>query len=211
MEVCYGRSVAVRDCRERLIDSTLDLCIRCGYETTSIEQIIAAAQATRADFARYFATKDALLLSIVEDLLHATAAALGHVDAAAAPEQALLIATTEVLTAISDGRGVITVDRMLAMTEIVTANAELRKQASSIRKRVLTPALAGRLGVAADDRRVRQTVKKWSAVATGAYLGTGSMGEHYDPRRDDQLMDRGIAELTKTFTEVMGKTPPPPS
>ena len=89
-----------RDCRERLIDATLNLCVRCGYETTTIDQIAAAAEATPSEFLRYFATKDAVLLCIVEDLLHATAAALANVDAAASPEQALLLATTEVVTGV---------------------------------------------------------------------------------------------------------------
>ena len=52
-------------------------------------------------------------MSIVEDLLHAIAAALTNVDAAASPEQSLLIATTEVVTGAIDGRGVITRDRLL--------------------------------------------------------------------------------------------------
>jgi len=209
LEVCYGPSVAVRDCRERLIDATLNLCIRCGYETTTIDQIAAEAEVPTADFARHFGTKDAVLLCIVEDLLHATAAALKNVDAAAGPEQALLLATTEVLTAISGGRGVITLDRMLAMAQIVTANPDLRKQASLIRKQVLTQALADWVGVGAEDRRVRHAVTKWSAIAAGAYVGAGSMGDHYDPRQDDQLMERGIAELTASFADVMGDDPPP--
>jgi len=210
LEICYGPSVAVRDCREQLIEATLDLCIRCGYETTTIEQIAAAAQAAPSDFSHHFATKDAVVMSIVEDLLEATGAALRHVDRVASPEQALLTATTEVITAITEGRGVITCDRMLAMSEIVTANSNLRKQASKTRKRVLTQALADRMGVAADNRRVRKAVTTWSAVASGAYLGAASMGEHYDPRQDDQLKERGIAELTASFSDVMGDDPPSP-
>jgi AcrR family transcriptional regulator len=201
---------AQKDCRERLIDATLSLCTRCGYETTTIEEIAAAADVAPPDVAGYFATKDAAIMAVVENLLQATAAALRHVDAAASPEQALLIATTEVLTAITDGRGAITQDRMLAMSELVTAHPNLRKQASLIRKRALTPALADRLGVAADHRRVRQAVTMWSAVAAGAYLGRRTMGAHYDPADDDQLPERAISELNTTFTEVMGKAPRPP-
>jgi AcrR family transcriptional regulator len=201
---------AQKDCRERLIDATLSLCIRCGYETTTADQIAAAADVAQPDFAGYFATKDAAIMAVVENLLQATAAALRHVDAAAGPEQALLIATTEVLTAITDGRGVITLDRMLAMSELVTAHPNLRKQASLIRKRALTPALADRLGVAADDRRVRQAVTVWSAIAAGAYQTRHTMGAHYDPAHDDQLPERAISELNTTFTEVMGKAPRPP-
>ena len=211
LEICYVRPVGAQDCRERLIDATLDLCIRCGYEATTIDEIAAAAKVAPSDFARHFATKDAVLMCIVEDLVNATGAALRHVDAAARPEQALLTATTEVITAITEGRGVITCDRMLAMAEVVTANANLRKQASLTRKRVLTQALADRMGVAADNRRVRRAVRTWSAIASGAYLGAGSMGEHYDPRQDDQLKERGIAELTASFSDVMGDDPPSPS
>lgn len=51
---------------------------------------------------------------------------------------------------------------------------------------------------------------KWSAIASGAYLGGASMWEHYDPREDDQLKERGIAELTSSFSDVMGEAPQPP-
>lgn len=111
-----------RDCRDRLIDATLSVCIRCGYEATTIEQIANAAEVTPPDFACYFATKDAALMAVVDDLLQASATALRQVDAAESPEQALLIATTEVLLAIIDGRGVITRDRMLAIAQIFTAH-----------------------------------------------------------------------------------------
>jgi AcrR family transcriptional regulator len=202
--------VAEQDCRERLIDATLSLCIRCGYEATTTPQIAAEAGATPSDFARYFANKDAVILSIVEDLLEGTAAALRHVDKASSPEQALLHATTAVMTAIADGHGVITLDRMLAMSQIMTAQSELRKQASLIRKRLLTQALAERMGVGADDRRVRQAVRIWSAIATGAYVSRSTMADHYDPGLDDELEERMVVELTASFTEVMGQAPPRP-
>ena len=76
--------------------------------------------------------------------LHATAAALKDVEAETSPEQVLLIATTEAVTEIIDGRGVITRERLIAMAEVVTANVDLRKQASLARKRVLSQALAVR-------------------------------------------------------------------
>jgi AcrR family transcriptional regulator len=210
LEICYSPFVAVEDCRERVIDATLSLCIRCGYERTTIDEIAAEAGVAPSDFLRYFATKDAVILSIVEDLLGATAAELTHVGEAASPEQALLFATTAVMTAITDGCGVITLDRMLAMSQIVTTQAGLRKQASIIRRRALTPALAERMGVAPDDRRVRQAVTVWSAIATGAYVSRTTMGDHYDPTLDDQLEQRMVVELTASFDEVMGEDTSPP-
>jgi len=210
LEFCYGPSVAAQQgCRERLIDAALSLCIRCGYEATSIDQIAAAAEVTPDDFARYFASKDAVLMSVVEDLLYAIAAALTNVDAAASPEQSLLIATTEVITGAIDGHGVITRDRLLAIAQIFTADPDLRKQASLARKRVLTQALADRMGVAAGNRRVRQAVTMWSAIVAGSYLGRHSMADHYDPHHDDQLVERMTAELAATFADVMGQAPQP--
>jgi hypothetical protein len=119
----------------------------------------------------------------------------------------VLNATTEVLIAITDGRGVITRDRMLAIAQIFTAHPNLRRQASLARKRILTQALAERMGVAPENRRVRQAVTMWSAVAAGAYLDRYSMAAHYDPGQDDQLEERMTANLAATFAEVMGKAP----
>jgi AcrR family transcriptional regulator len=60
------------DCRERLVDATLDLCMGQGYDATTVDQIAAAADVTPADFERQFATKDAAIMSVVDDLLQAT-------------------------------------------------------------------------------------------------------------------------------------------
>jgi AcrR family transcriptional regulator len=199
--------VRERDRRDQLIDATLDLCIRCGYEATTVEQIAAAAEVTPPDFMRYFATKDAAIMAVVDAPLQATATALRHVDAVAGPEQALLIAATEVLIAIIDGRGVITRDRMLAMAQIVRAHPNLRRQASLARKRVLTQALADRMGVAAENRRVCRAVTMWSAVAAGALMERHRMAADYDPGQDDHLEELMITELAATFGEVMGKAP----
>lgn len=198
---------AQKDCREGLIDATLAVCIRCGYEATTVDQIAAAADVTLADFSRYFATKDAVIMSVVDDMLEATSAALKNVEAEAGPEQSLLIATTEVLSAIIDGCGVITRERMISMAEIVVASSNLGKQASLARKRVLSQALADRMGVAVENRRVRQAITMWSAIAAGAYLSRRGMADHYDPYDDDRLIERMIAELDATFADVMGNDP----
>jgi len=211
LEICYGSSVAAqKDCRERLIDATLSLCTRCGYEATSIDQIAATADVSLLDFARYFASKDEVLVSIIGDLLRASVDELGDVEADTGLEHALLIATTKAVSRVIGGRGVITRDRFLAVTQILTTYPNLRQQVSLARKRILTGALADRLGVAEDDRHVHQAVTRWSAIVAGAYLIGGSMADHYDPWTDDQLLERMIAELAATFADVMGDDPPQP-
>jgi AcrR family transcriptional regulator len=195
------------DCREQLVDTTLELCMSQGYDATTVDQIAAAADVTPADFERLFATKDAAIMSVVDDMLQATAAALRDVRADVDPEHALLIATIELLGAIIDGRGVITRDRMLAMGRVVTSTSHLQQQASAVRKRVLTQALAGRMGFDSQDRRVQRAATMWSAIAAGAYIGQLHMPPNYDPRQDDWLSERMVANLSDTFAEVMGEAP----
>ena len=59
------RVMAEKHDREKLIDVALDLCIRQGHEATTIDQIAAAVGVTAHAVGRYFATKDAIILSIV--------------------------------------------------------------------------------------------------------------------------------------------------
>jgi hypothetical protein len=47
---------------------------------------------------------------------------------------------------------------MLAMGRVVTSTSHLQQQASAVRKRVLTQALAGRMGFDSQDRRVQRAV-----------------------------------------------------
>jgi AcrR family transcriptional regulator len=201
---------AQKDCRKRLIDATLSLSSRCGYEATSIDQIVAAADVTPDEFARHFASKDEVLVSIVGDLLQASVDELGDVEPDTGLEHALLTATTKAVARVIDGRGVITRDQFLAVAQVLTTDPNLRQQVSLARKRILTPALAVRLGVAEDDRHVQQAVTRWSAIVAGAYLINGSMADHYDPRTDPQLVERMIAEFSATFADVMGDDPPQP-
>jgi len=174
----------------------------------SIDQIAAAADVTPDDFVRHFASKDEVLVSIVVDLLQASVDELGDVEPDTSLEHVLLIATTKALSRVIDGRGVITRDRFLAVAQVLTAHPNLRQQVSLARKRIMAGALADRLGVAEDDRRVHQAVTRWSAIVAGAYLVGGTMADHYNPWTDDQLIERMIAELSATFSDVMGDDPP---
>jgi AcrR family transcriptional regulator len=128
-----------------------------------VDQIVAAADVTPADFERHFATKDVAI--------------------------------------------VIARDRMLAMGRVVTSTSHLQQQASAVRRRVLTQALAGRMGFDSQDRRVQRAVTMWSAIAAGAYIGQLHMPPNYVPRHDDWLSERMVANLSETFAEVMGAAP----
>ena len=91
--------------REKLIDVALDLCRRQGYEATTIDQI--AAGGVTSQVVRYFASKDAIILSIVDDIVGAVATELAHIPPQTSRLQALLAANTAVISDIANGAGVI--------------------------------------------------------------------------------------------------------
>jgi hypothetical protein len=81
------------------------------------------------------------------------------------------------------------------------------KAVSAVRERLLTQALADRMVVGSQDRRVQRAATMWSAIMAGAYIGQLHMPPNYDPQQDDRLSERMIANLSETFAEVMGEAP----
>src|SRR5689334_10967975 len=62
--------------RATLIDAAVDLCDRQGFERTTVDQIAAVADVSPRTFSRYFATKDAIALALIDDALEAAAVEL---------------------------------------------------------------------------------------------------------------------------------------
>ena len=48
--------------RAVLVDAAMDLCLKQGYQHTTVEQIAASADVSPRTFSRYFPTKDAVFL-----------------------------------------------------------------------------------------------------------------------------------------------------
>jgi AcrR family transcriptional regulator len=88
--------IAEKHVREKLIDVALDLCIGQGYEATTIDQIATAGGVTSPAVGRYFATKDAIILSIVDDIVVAVATELAKIPPQTSPPEALFAANTAV-------------------------------------------------------------------------------------------------------------------
>ena len=195
--------------REKLIDAALDLCTRQRYEATTIDQIAAAAGVTSPAAARHFATKDAIIMSIAEDIAVAAAAELAHTPQQTGPEEALLAANTTVIADITNGVGVITRERLQALAHILTASPELEKKASALLKQLLSVALAERMRVEPEDRRVRLAVTICGAVIAGAYNGDRDVRARIDPATDGRVPELMVDRLNDTFTQVTGREPPP--
>ena len=204
------RVMAEKHDREKLIDVALDLCIRQGYEATTIDQIAAAVGVTSHAVGRYFATKDAIILSIVDDIVVAVATELAQIPPQTSPPEALLAATTAVISDIADGAGVITRERMQALAHILTASLDLRTKASALGKQVLSVALAERMGVGPEDSRVRQAVTIRAAVIAAAYNFDRGGRVRLDPRNDGRVPELMVKRLNDTFTHITGRAPAHP-
>ena len=204
------RIMAEKHDREKLIDVALDLCIRQGYEATTIDQIAAASGVTSHAVVRYFASKDAIILSIVDDIIGAAATELAQIPPQTSPPEALLAATTAVISDIADGAGVITRDRLQALAHILTASMDLRTKASALGKQVLSVALAERMGVGPEDSRVRQAVTIRAAVIAAAYNFDRGGRVRLDPRNDGRVPELMVERLNDTFTHITGRAPAHP-
>jgi AcrR family transcriptional regulator len=127
--------------RERLIDATLELCAAFGYESTTVDQIAAAAEIAPDHFVDYFDDKDAVLMAVLDDAEQAVAAAFAHAGRECRdPDQALLIAIIDDLAVITEGCDGLTAERLAGIAQTVRAHADPEKHA---RERLIKQALAG--------------------------------------------------------------------
>ncbi|MCV7356460.1 TetR/AcrR family transcriptional regulator [Mycolicibacterium fluoranthenivorans] len=155
--------------RTTLIDAALDLCLRQGYERTTVDQIAAQADVSARTFSRYFATKEAVFLTLIEDLAEEIAAEITRLPRHLGPLEALRAAHVEVLTRV-DGHtvGRLTKGRIVLMLRIINGSDVLRQAAFEFRHPRVLAVLADRMGVPTDDRRLLLGVTVFSSIIVAA-------------------------------------------
>jgi AcrR family transcriptional regulator len=154
-----------RRTRATLIDAAVGLCERQGFDGTTVDQIAAIADVSPRTFSRYFATKDALALALVDEILENAAAELAlqprelsHMDAL----RRAYIAMAKNSTLAS--AGALSAERLLQILRIVMSSAALRQAALEYRANAVDAALADRMGTTLDDRRVKLLAAVWGAL-----------------------------------------------
>ena len=75
--------------RATLINAAVQLCLKQGYENTTVDQIAAAADVSSRTFSRYFATKDAVYMALLDALIQGVAAELRQLPSEVPPLRAL--------------------------------------------------------------------------------------------------------------------------
>ncbi|MET4428966.1 MULTISPECIES: TetR family transcriptional regulator [unclassified Mycolicibacterium] len=142
--------------RSMLIDAAMELCLRQGYENTTVDQIAAAADVSPRTFSRYFATKDAVFLTLIDDYSHEVAIELETVQADVGPLEAMRQAHVAVLTRVAKRQvGRMTTERIILMLRVINASDTLRQAAVEFKHDMTEVVLAKRMGVNVEDRSRR--------------------------------------------------------
>ncbi|KWX67053.1 TetR family transcriptional regulator [Mycobacterium sp. NAZ190054] len=191
-----------RRTRATLIDAAVGLCERQGFDGTTVDQIAAIAEVSPRTFSRYFQTKDAIALALIDEVLVRTAAEL----AAQPPYLTHLEALRRAYVAMAEASkrapdGGLSSERLLQILRITASSATLRQAAVEYRANAVDEVVAQRMGTTVDDRRVKLLAAVW-----GGLLMTALQDLDRWTRSDVPVsVDDVIAAFESTYAEFTGE------
>ena len=188
--------------RATLIDAAVELCDRQGFDRTTVDQIAAIAEVSPRTFSRYFATKDAIALALVDEVVDSAAVELArqpldisHLDAIFRSYVAMANAA-KVASA-----GKLTADRLMRITRIIVSSPTLRQSALEYRGSSIDTVLAKRMGAGLHDRKVKLVSAVWGTVLMTALTNLGGQDLDWTQLSLDDLID----QLDATYAEFTGE------
>lgn len=188
--------------RATLIDAAIELCHRQGFESTTVDQIAAAADVSPRTFSRYFATKDSVMLAFIDEVVETIAVELARQPDGISDIEALYRAHVK---AFGDTKtappGGLTADRLLASARILASSAALMHAASQFRTDAVNAELAKRMGVPRDDQRLMLTAAVWTSIIMS---GLARLDATVD--WDSVTVDDVIAAVHSTYAEFLEVT-----
>lgn len=208
--MAYVRGEPVPGLRERkklrtratLIDAAVELCDRQGFDGTTVDQIAAIADVSPRTFSRYFATKDAVALALIDEILDGAALELvgqpsdiGHLEAL----RRSFVAMAKAAKLAAPGE--LSVERLMCIVRIIVSSPTLRQVAVEYRASPISDEIAKRMGAGVNDRRVKLMSAIWGAIIMTALTDL-----------DDGIADREqlgiddvINRLDVTFAEFISE------
>ena len=188
--------------RATLIDAAVELCDRQGFERTTVDQIAAIADVSPRTFSRYFATKDAIALALIDDAIELAAVELAHQPTDINHFEALRRAYVAMYTATKSARpGGLSADRMMCTVRIIMTSPSLRQAALEYRRHAINAELAKRLQIAVDSRRLRLISAVWGSIIMTALADLSEEGVDWAHIGIDDIVTR----LEATFAEFMSE------
>ena len=152
--------------RATLIDAAVELCERQGFERTTVDQIAAIADVSPRTFSRYFATKDAIALALIDEALDRSAVELARQPADISHFEALrrsYVAMSNSTKVAPAGELVGRPDDVHRADHHVLADVAAGRRSNTGRHAVNVE-LAKRMGVDLDDRRLRLVSAVWASI-----------------------------------------------
>lgn len=186
-----------------LIDAALKLCDRQGFDRTTVDQIAAIADVSPRTFSRYFATKDAIAVALIDEVLDNVAAELVRQPRELSNLEALhraYVAMAQNTKLVGDSG--LSSDRLLQILRIILLSATLRQTAVEYRASAVDVVVAERIGTSVADRRV-----KLLAAICGALLIT-ALRELLQDRQTAATVDIDdvVAAFQATYAEFAHET-----
>lgn len=186
--------------RATLIDAAIELCERQGFEQTTVEQIAATADVAPRTFSRYFATKEAVCLALVDDALDVAAVELARLPEDMNHLEALYRASvTMYRNTKTAGIGELTAPRLMSTLRIIMSSPTLRQANMEFRPHALNVELARRMGVDLSDRGLQLVAAVWASIIMTALADLG-MDTGWNGVDIDDAVDR----IDETFAQFGG-------
>jgi AcrR family transcriptional regulator len=186
--------------RATLIDAAVELCDRQGFERTTVDQIAAIADVSPRTFSRYFATKDAIAVALIDDAIDLAAIELARQPRELNHFEALRRAYVAMYRGtMSAAPGGLSAERMMCTVRIIMTSSTLRQAALEYRPHAVNIEMAKRLGVDVGDRRLRLVSAVWGSVVMTALADLSEPGVDWESIGIEDVVGR----LEATFAEFM--------
>jgi AcrR family transcriptional regulator len=184
--------------REALVEAATELCLRQGFDNTTVEQIATAADVSTRTFSRYFPNKGAVIAAIADEMDEYIATALSRQPADITEYEALLAAHLAVF-APETGQLTPGFQRMAALIAIDNGSDSAKVSAFAHQRGISDNAsltvMGRRMGVAFDHPAVRLISDVWTMLFATSFSGLGLPGN--DPIEPKVVCDR----LCATFEQ----------
>jgi AcrR family transcriptional regulator len=187
--------------RATLIDAAVELCERQGFERTTVDQIAAIADVSPRTFSRYFSTKDAIALALIDEAVDLAAAELARQPADISHLEAMFRAYVAMYTGTKTAPpGELSDERLMCTVRIIMSSPILRQAAVDFRAHSVNVELAKRMGASLDDRRVKLVAAVWASIIMTALADLGEDDTDWDKVGIDDVVSR----LEATYAEFIG-------
>lgn len=194
--------------RLQLVNAAIELSRRQGFGNATIEQIAAAVDVSPRTFSRYFPTKEAAILSVIQDLAETALLHMTRVDPRVGPLDALVQAHLNMLSDVHAGRHAVTPTLLSGALLVIGESPALRTMAVGNTHAGLLTAVADRMGVRPEGRGPWLVMRVWSSVLSCASreVGVSIARGQCDPAMTAKAMGQWVVDVRAELTTLVPPT-----